>query len=377
MKNDLSNLRNQIDEIDHQIVDLYEKRMKISEQVANYKIQTGKKVLDKEREKEKLKDLGALASTEYNKSGIVDLFQQIMSMSRKKQYQLLTEQGIIKKPEFKAVKELDFKNAKIVFQGIKGAYTELAMKEYFGEKCDNFHVNTWKEAMEALKNNQADYAVFPYENSSAGIVAENFDLLVEYDNVIVGEQIIKIEHSIMGTLDATIDDIKTVYSHPQAFMQCSNYMEHNKKWQKKAMKNTAMAAQKIKEDNDKSKAAIASKSSAKIYGLKVLADGVQDNKENYTKFIIVTNKKIYNSEANKISVCFEAPHETGSLYHMLSHLIYNNLNMDMIQSRPIKEKNWQYRFFINFEGNLSDPAVVNALIGLEEDTKTLKILGNY
>ena len=103
----------------------------------------------------------------------------------------------------------------------------------------------------------------------------------------------------------------------------------------------------------------------------------QDNKENYTKFIIVTNKKIYNSEANKISVCFEAPHETGSLYHMLSHLIYNNLNMDMIQSRPIKEKNWQYRFFINFEGNLSDPAVVNALIGLEEDTKTLKILGNY
>ncbi len=257
MKNDLSNLRNQIDEIDHQIVDLYEKRMKISEQVANYKIQTGKKVLDKEREKEKLKDLGALASTEYNKSGIVDLFQQIMSMSRKKQYQLLTEQGIIKKPEFKAVKELDFKNAKIVFQGIKGAYTELAMKEYFGEKCDNFHVNTWKEAMEALKNNQADYAVFPYENSSAGIVAENFDLLVEYDNVIVGEQIIKIEHSIMGTLDATIDDIKTVYSHPQAFMQCSNYMEHNKNWQKKAMKNTAMAAQKIKEDNDKSKAAIA------------------------------------------------------------------------------------------------------------------------
>ena len=132
-----------------------------------------------------------------------------------------------------------------------------------------------------------------------------------------------------------------------------------------------------KEDGKKNKAAIASTLTADIYGLKVLDEAIQNNKNNYTKFIIVANKKIFELRANKISISFEVPHESGSLYHKLSHFIYNNLNMTKIESRPIPERNWEYRFFIDFEGNLADSAVKNALRGLREEARSMKILGNY
>ena len=138
-----------------------------------------------------------------------------------------------------------------------------------------------------------------------------------------------------------------------------------------------MAAKKVKDEGLKNQAAIASSITADIYGLKVLEKAIQNNKNNCTRFIIVTGKKVYTKEASRISICFEIPHESGSLYHMLSHFIYNNLNMTNIQSRPIKDRNWEYRFFIDFEGNLKDNAVLNALRGLEEETLSLKILGTY
>ena len=174
-----------------------------------------------------------------------------------------------------------------------------------------------------------------------------------------------------------MDDITDIYSHPQALMQCSKYLENHRDWEKHSLKNTAMSAQKIKEDGKKSKAAIASPLTADIYGLKVLDEAIQNNKNNYTKFIIVANKKIFESRANKISISFEVPHESGSLYHKLSHFIYNGINMNKIESRPVQGKAWEYRFFVDIEGNLNDAAVQNALRGLTEETIRLKILGNY
>ena len=168
---DLLELRNEIDDIDNKIVELYEKRMHISTEVAEYKIQTGKKVFDKEREDSKLNTLESKASTSFTKRGIRELFEHIMSMSRKKQYQLLADNGLTSDENFEQVEKLDFTNAKIVFQGVEGAYSQQATKEYFGENCDCYNVETWKDAMEAIKNNEADYAVLPIENSSAGIVS--------------------------------------------------------------------------------------------------------------------------------------------------------------------------------------------------------------
>lgn len=374
---DLLELRDEIDRIDNQIVELYEKRMEVAEGVAQYKIANHKPVFDREREHQKLVTLSAKAHSDFNRNGIRELFDQIMAMSRKKQYQLLNENGIREEIGFTPVDELDFENARIVFQGVEGAYSEQAMKEYFGSHCDNYHVDTWKDAMEAIKNGDADYAVLPIENSSAGIVSENYDLMVAYDNYIVGEQIIPIEHALLGLPTAELCDISTVYSHPQALMQCGEYFEEHRSWDKISLKNTAMAAKKVRDDGIASQAAIASKITADIYGLKVLENAIQDNKNNKTRFIIVTGKKIYRKNAGRMSICFEIPHESGSLYRMLSHFIYNNLNMTNIQSRPIGDRNWEYRFFVDFEGTFEDTAVQNALRGLREETTYLKILGTY
>lgn len=374
---DLLELRDEIDKIDQQIVSLYEQRMKISEQVAGYKISTGKKVFDKERENQKLSTLTALADSSFTRHGIRELFEQIMAMSRKKQYQLLTEHGIIDKPDFVEIEKLNYADARIVFQGVEGAYSQMALKEYFGEHTNSYHVETWRDAMEAIKNGEADYAVLPIENSSAGIVPENYDLLVEYDNCIVGEQIIKIDHALLGVKGAKLSDIDTVYSHPQALMQCSKYLEEHREWDKKSLKNTAASAQKIQQDGRKNQAAIANIKTADIYGLEVLDEAIQNNQDNSTRFIIVTGKKIYEKNAGKISICFEVPHESGSLYHMLSHFIYNDLNMNKIESRPVEGQAWEYRFFVDFDGNLKDGAVQNALSGLKEEANHVKILGNY
>lgn len=374
---DLLKLRDEIDIIDNQIVSLYEERMKIAEGVARFKIKTGKKVFDREREVSKLNTLSTKASSEFTKVGIIELFEHIMAVSRKRQYQLLTENGLVEIPELEAVNDFVVPNSRIVFQGVEGAYSQQAMKEYFGEACDSFHVETWKDAMEAIKNGEADFAVLPIENSTAGIVSENYDLLVEYDNYIVGDQVIEIKHALLGTQDAKVEDITTVYSHPQALMQCSEYLYEHCDWEKISLKNTAVSAKKVMEDGDKSHAAIASTLTAELYGLKVLDENISNTQNNATRFIIVTNKKIYSKDTTKISICFEVAHESGSLYHMLSHFIYNNINMTNIQSRPIKGKNWEYRFFVDFEGRLEDNGVINALRGIKEEATSMKVLGTY
>lgn len=374
---DLQKIREEIDDIDNQIVELYEARMKLTEEVAEYKINTGKQVFDKEREESKLATLSGQAKSAFTRHGIRELFEQIMSMSRKKQYKLLTKHGILPKQEFTKVDKLDVAGGRIVFQGLEGAYSQEATELFFGRDCDSFHVSSWKDAMEAIKNKEADYAVLPIENSSAGIVSENYDLLEEYDNYIVGEQIVKINHVLLGLEDADERDITSVYSHKQSIMQCSDFLEKHPGWEKISLSNNAVAARKVKEDGLIHQAAIASEKNAEIYGLKVLRKSIQNNVNNSTRFIIVTNKKIYTKDADRISICFEINHESGALYHALSHFIYNGINMTNIQSRPLQNKNWEYRFFIDFEGNFNDNAVMNALRGLREETISFRILGTY
>lgn len=374
---DLLELRKQIDEIDEQIVQLYEKRMDISSQVADYKIETGKKVFDKEREIAKLNKVKELTHNDFNRYGIQELFEQIMSMSRKLQYRKLSETGSLGRLPFIGVDALDVQKARVVFQGAEGAYSQMAMETFFGENVNCFHVDTFRDAMCAIEEGSADFAVLPIENSTAGIVNEIYDLLVEFENYIVGEQIIRIEHCLMGLPGVEKEEIRTVYSHPQSLMQSARYLNDHASWKQVSMQNNAFAARKVKEDGDRSQAAIASEQAAKIYGLQILERGVNHSHTNSTRFIIVTNQKIFLKNAHKVSICFEVPHESGSLYHMLSHFIYNNLNMTKIESRPLEDRNWEYRFFIDFDGNLADSAVKNALRGLREEARNMKILGNY
>ena len=363
--------------IDKKIVELYKERMKLTSEVASYKIATGKQVLDRERELSKLKVLETMADTDFTRHGVRELFEQIMSTSRKKQYQLLTACGKIDDLGFDEIPALETTGIRVVYQGVEGAYTHQALASYFGEETDCFNVDTWRDAMEAIKSGKADYAVLPFENSSAGIVSENYDLLKEYGYYIVGEQKIKINHCVLGLPGVNFGDIKRIYSHPQALAQCSKYLEAHREWEIIPEKNTAMAAKKVEEDGDPTQAAIASSMTAGLYGLDMLAEGVQNNSMNETRFIIVSGKNEYVSGAGKISICVQLKHESGALYHALGHFIYNGLNMTSIESRPIQGRNWEYQFFIDFDGNLKDAAVQNALRGLKEETLDLKIFGNY
>ena len=374
---DLGKMRDEIDVIDSEIVRLFEKRMKICENVAQFKIETGKPVFDKSREQDKLKTLGAKAGSDFNRCGVEELFQQIMSISRKRQYQLLQENGIEEPSDFTKIDFINKENVTVVYQGVEGAYSYVAMKTFFGEDVKNYHVATWKDAMEEIKFGRADYAVLPIENSTAGIVQDNYDLLTKYDHVIVGEQIIRCQHVLTALPGATLSDIRTVYSHPQALMQCHEFLDAHKEWHQKEWSNTAAAAKKVSEEHDLSQAAISSSYAAEYFGLNILSENIFTNSDNSTRFIIVAKKKVYAKDAHKISVSYELPHESGSLYNSLSHFIYNGLNMTKIESRPILKRNWEYRFFVDFEGNLSDSAVKNALRGLRSEVQNLRVHGNY
>ena len=373
---DLLELREQIDAIDRQIVSLYEQRMEICGRVAEYKIETGKKVFDRQREMEKLDKVRSLTHNDFNSHGVEELFEQIMSMSRKLQYQLLAQHGDMGRLPFIRVEELETRGARVVFQGAEGAYSQAAMTRYFGEEIQSLHVDTFRDAMSAIDEGSADFAVLPIENSTAGIVSEIYDLLVEFENYMVGEQILQINHCLLGVPGTKLEDIRMVYSHPQSLMQSSRFLSGHD-WRQISMQNNAFAAKKVAEEQDRSQAAVASEYAAKVYGLEVLRQGVNQEKDNSTRFIIVTNQKIFRKDAAKISICFELPHHSGSLYHMLSHFIYNNLNLCKIESRPIEDRSWEYRFFIDFEGNLADSAVKNALRGLRDEARNMKILGNY
>ena len=317
--------------------------MKVCEDVAEYKIHTGKQVLDPKREQDKLDVLKNQAHGSFNSLGAQELFQQIMAISRKRQYQLLTKNGVGTERNYKMVDELPLKDVNVVFQGVEGAYSYAAMRAYFTE----------------------------------GIVTDIYDLLTEYQLYIVGEQGVRVQHVLLGLPGVTVDEIDTVYSHPQALAQCKHYLEEHPSWKTVKAENTAASAKRIKEEQKRNQAAIASRAAGELYGLSILAENICHNDQNVTRFIIVSSKPIYEKNAGKISVCFELPHASGTLYHMLSHFIYNSLSMTKIESRPIPGQNWKYRFFVDFEGNLEDPAVKNALRGLEAEAIGVRVLGNY
>ena len=373
----LEELRKELDRIDDQIAALYEQRMDVCGQVGEYKVKAGRKVFDRQREKEKLADVASKVSGEFNKKGIREVYQQLMSMSRKLQYQQLVEAGALGRLPFIRIDHLDKKNARVVFQGTEGAYSQAAMRQYFGRDVNSFHVRTFREAMESIEEGAADYAVLPIENSTAGPVIEMYDLLDEFENYIVAETILPVVHTLAGLPGTELSDVQRVYSKAEALMQTARFLDDHSDWQRISVVNTAIAAQKVLKDQDKSQAAVCSAYAAGVHGLEVLVDGINDDADNSTRFIVVTNQKIFLNDASKISIRFELPHQSGSLYRILSHFIYNDLNMTKIESRPIKGRPWEYCFFVDFEGNLEDAAVKNALRGLREEAQNLKILGNY
>ena len=363
--------------IDQKIIELIEERMRNCEQITECKIAGGTRLIDRAADKAQMDRLTEPIKSPLCRRGAVEVLGQLQSLARKRQYQILDERNGQARLPFIEVDRLETDNVRVVFQGVEGAYSHAAMCRFFGEDVSSFHVAKFRDAMEAIANGEADYAVLPIENSSAGIVADNYDLLVDFENYIVGEQVIRCEHVLMGIPGTKLEEITTVYSHQQALSQCQRFLNEHGNWVRIPYDNTALAAKKIAEDADKTQAAIGSAFAAKRFGLEVLKEHVYDNEANSTRFIIATNQRIFRKDAGKISICFELPHTSGALYSILSHFIYNGLNMTGIESRPIPGRNWEYHFFVDFEGNLAQSSVRTALRGIRSEAINLKILGNY
>lgn len=373
---DLAESREKIDEIDRQITRLFEQRMAIANDVAAYKRSTGKKVFDPERENRKIQELRGLADNAFNETAIEDLFRQIMSISRKYQYQLLGP--TVNNIPFRQVDKLDVDaDTRIVYFGERGAFTEQAMLEFFGQQMASFNKTSFKEVMETVANGDAKFGVLPIENTSTGGITDIYDLLIEYDITIVAEHVVKVEQALLGKPGASLSDIRTVYSHPQGLMQCSKFLEEHPQMKGEEFASTAGAAKKVAQEDDMSQAAIASTRAAREFGLSVLQKAINYESQNYTRFIIISNQKIFLGDANKISLVFEIKHQAGSLYNMLANFYYNDLNLTKIESRPIAGRSWEYRFFVDVEGNLTDSGVGNALATIEEFASKLQILGNF
>lgn len=367
---DLKDIRKRIDEIDKELLLLIESRMKLSEEVAEYKKKTDKPIYDKLREDEKIEALKSFTKDEFIKDVIGDIFIQIMSASRRLQYIKLYKNydlGFVKK---------SYSKPKVVFYGEKGSYTEQAMIEYFGDEIETSRCNTFEDVMLLVKNKDVDFGVLPIENSFTGTLSDIYDLLADYNNYIIGEHVLKIEHNLLGFQNADLDDIKTVYSHKQGILQCSKFLIENDIIAIDSG-STSSSAKRVLDENDISKAAIASERAATHFGLKIIKKHINNEMSNSTRFIIISSEKAYFEEANKISICFALPHESGSLYNTLSHFIYNGINMTRIESRPFVGKPFEYRFFVDIEGKLDDPKIKNALFCIQQEALEIKILGAF
>lgn len=372
---DLLESRKKIDEVDKKMVELFEHRMQLAMDIADYKRSVGKPIYDSNREEEKLNALRAITKNEFNKNAVSDLFSQIMSMSRRLQYMLMDSMNSL---GFSAVDNIDVgTDTKVVFYGDKGSYTEQAMLEYFENDVNGIPKETFQEVMHAIHNGQAEYGILPIENSSTGTLADIFDLLAEYDNFIIGEHVIKIEHHLWGLQGSKVSDISKVYSHSQGLLQCSEFFKQHVTLEQIVGGSTSSCAKKIVEEGDRTQAAIASSRAGEHYKLQLLEKSIHNDETNSTRFIIVSKKRIYVKGAERTSICFALPHKSGSLYHMLSHFIYNNINMTRIESRPISGKAFGYRFFVDIEGGLDHPSVKNAINCIQEEAMDMKILGSF
>lgn len=270
------------------------------------------------------------------------------------------------------------KKLRVACYGARGAYTYEAMEKQFGNReKEVIFCPLFEDVVKAVREGQADYGVVPMENSSTGGITEVYDLIQHYDCAIVGEQMVKIEHVLLGVPGATLDDIDTVYSHPQGFAQCREFFMEKRNWKQQPYFSTAQSAEKVAREGKKNQAAVASRTAGRLYGLQVLKDTIAFNSSNYTGFFIIGPAMEIADDADKITLVLSVRHKPGALYHVLGYFFYGGMNMTHLESRPIKGKPFEYFFHIDVTGRLKDPANAQTLKGIESMSTYFKILGNY
>ena len=369
---ELSEIREQINKIDEQMLSLFLQRMECSEQVAAYKVEHNMPVYNGAREQEILNKISA-KSGEYGDSARL-LYSTIMNISRALQYPSVTKSAPFRKVISNAL-AADFSPKSVGYQGSEGSYSQNVAQKMFADAKMQKYAH-FRDVFEAAANGEIDCGIVPIENSYAGSVSENYDHLLQYDLKINAVFDLPVNHCLLVKPNTDLSKIRTVYSHPQALAQCSVYLNGHG-YEPSAMDNTAFAAEFVANSDDDTVAAIASEQAAKKNGLTVAAKGIQTSgKQNYTRFIAVSKEMAASPDAELVSIAFSIPHEPGSLYKTLSMLAANGLNMTRIESRPDKESPFRYIFYVDFIGNISDDKTAALLCGLDNELPMLKLLGN-
>lgn len=366
--NELEGLRKQIDQIDQTIVHAFEQRLQLAEKVADYKIKNNMAVLDSAREKELLKKREAMLQDASLKKDVRHLFELLMNISRNRQ------QGIIDENQQKC--RMDATGV-VGYQGVKGAYSEQALDQYFSADVTKKAFASFDEVFSAIDLGEIEYGVVPIENSYAGSVAQVYDLFHEHALYIVGEFLLKIEHALLGIPGSQLYKIKRVYSHEQGLAQCADFLKEHKNWELYPYYNTAASAQLVFEQQDESLAAIASKYAAEAFNLEVLQDNISSSGENTTRFVILKKTPYQGLDANKASVCFTLEHKTGSLARVLNIFAEYGLNMVKIESRPMRLRNFEYLFYVDFEGEEVAAKVEEAKKKAQGLFSEYRLLGSY
>jgi len=349
----LDNLRKQIDEMDARIVKLIGERIQITRRIGQEKMETGKSIEDKSRESVVFEHVKKLARTEnLNPEEVERIYERIILASKE-------VQGITAS-----------------FQGEVGAYSEEAAFQYFGSGVRLKPCESLEDAFKAVENRDVMYGIVPVENSLEGSIPRTYDLLLDSTLRVSGETKLRVVHCLIGLPETQIDSIKEVYSHPQALGQCKTFLRQMG-WKSMPSYDTAGSVKMIKENRMSDRAAIASARAAEIYGMKILVRSIEDNTNNYTRFFVLSRQDALPSGHDKTSIVFTVKHTPGALYDALKELAAAKINLTRIESRPTRQKPWEYNFYVDIEGHREDPQIKEALKGLEKSAVFLKVLGSY
>lgn len=375
---DLKECREEIDRIDQEIVEKLEERMRVAEQIGRYKKEQNRPITDLLREREKIDSLTELASEDLA-SYIRLLYFSIMEMSKDHQRKTLKmETPLVKEitESLDATARVFPSKAVVACQGVPGAYSQQACEKVF-KIPQIVYMKNFHGVFAAIEQGLCEYGILPLENSTAGSVNQIYDLMMQHHFYIVKSVKMKIDHNLLAIPGVKKEEIKEVFSHEQAILQCEEYLKQMPGVKITICENTAEAAKEVAQSGRKDAAALASYACGKLYGLDCVEEGVQDHGNNYTRFICISKKMELYPGADKTSLMMVLSHKPGALYHVLSRFYSLGLNLLKLESRPIPNRDFQFMFYFDIECQVYSEEFIRLMSQLEELSDEFRYLGSY
>ena len=374
---DLSQYREQIDQIDDELIALFARRMETAAQIAQWKRQAGKPVMDAGRERAKLLDVMGKCPDEF-KDYAVSLYSLLFELSRSYQHRILDSSSALTEQISAAIAHtapLFPKTASVACQGVEGAYSQLACEKLF--RLPNiFYFNSFDAVFSAIEKGLCRYGIIPLENSTAGSVNKVYDLMMRHNFRIVRSVRLKVDHNLLVKPGTKLEDIQEIYSHEQAINQCARYLQKFSGVKIIPCENTAMAAKYVSEAGGGA-AALSSRSCAKLYGLTCLEESVQDQGNNYTRFICISKDLEIYPGADRTSLMLVLPHTPGSLYKVLSRFYALGINLNKLESRPLPERDFEFMFYFDLDTPVYSPQFIQLMGELQNICEEFSYLGSY